>query len=272
MNAPVESGLDAALEVGPAGLLPRLAAGPAAALRSSRRFGRTSMFLVDFAHHVRRELRALPDDAASTLRRQGSMAFAAENLCVLSGFATNARGPLPEGPAILMCNHVSWQDPLLVANVVPAIPVAKREVGEWPMVGDLARGLDVLLVDRASAHSGARVLLRARELLARGASILTFPEGTTTTGEDILPLRRGMFGVAAQMDVPVIPIALRYRHADASWVGDANFLPHYLETVARPQTIAELSFGAPLHAEAGEAPEAFAERTRAVMRALLRQR
>ncbi|MCA9681932.1 MAG: 1-acyl-sn-glycerol-3-phosphate acyltransferase [Myxococcales bacterium] len=255
--------------VGDIGLLPRLSARPAALLRSGRRTGRTTMFVLDAAAHVRREISRLPDDGPATMKRQGYLAWLAANICALSGFEVRARGPLPQGPAIMVCNHVSWQDPILIADVVPAVPVAKSEVSGRPLVGDLARGLGVLLIERGSAHSCAQVLLRARTLLDRGASILTFPEGTTTHGDDILPFHRGMFGLARLMGLPVIPIALRYRSPDASWVGDANFLPHYLETVARPRTTVDLHFAPAMHCEPGETAQAFAERTRSVMRACL---
>lgn len=269
MNARVPS---IELEPAPLGLLPKLAAGPAALLRSGRRVRRTSVFLAQASAHIRRELSPLPDTAANTRRRQGYMHFMAGNLCALSGFEVRVRGPVPAADAscVLMCNHISWQDPLLIADVLPTVAIAKREVGSWPVVGDIASGLGMLLVERGCAHSGAKVLLRARRTLLDGGSVLTFPEGTTSYGESILPFHRGMFGLAQRLDIPVTPIALRYFHANAGWVGDANFLPHYLETVGRPRTVAELHFGAPMGARAGERAEDFAARVREAMLALYR--
>ncbi len=252
-------------------LLPRLVAGPAALSRTGRRTTKTALFLADAANHIKTRLLPLPDGRETTLRRQGYAAFMAGNVCGLNGFEVRVRGELPRAPAILVCNHVGWQDPILIFNVVPALAIAKREVGEWPLVGEIAKGIDMMLVDRRSPHSGAQVLLRARTLLERGASVLTFPEGTTSHGDDILPFRRGMFGLARLTGAPVVPIALRYLVRDAAWVGDAAFFPHFIKTVARTRTVAQLEFGAPLHAEPGERAEAFADRTRDVMRALLRR-
>jgi lyso-ornithine lipid O-acyltransferase len=159
---------------------------------------------------------------------------------------------------------------MLIFNVVPALAVAKHEVGRWPLVGEIARGLDILLVDRKSPHSGARVLLRAKTLLERGASILTFPEGTTSLGDDVLEFRRGMFGLARHTGVPIVPLALRYLDVDAAWVGDASFFPHFIETVARRRTVASLEFGAPILPRPDEPAEALAERARAAVREMLR--
>ncbi len=227
------------------------------------RMCRTSAILLAAAAEVRGRLRLLPDDADATLERQAYLARLAVEICSCSGFEARARGPIPDqGPTIVISNHVSWQDPIMIGRVLPSIPIAKHEVRGWPLVGGLARGLDVLLLDRDSPHSGARVLLRARALLQRGASVLAFPEGTTTTGEGVLPLHRGMFGLAIRLGLPVVPIGLRYTQAGTAWVGDLSFFPHYLRTVARPCTSARLEFGAPLNPRRGETPTEFAERTR----------
>jgi len=238
--------------------------------RAGRRTGKTALFLIDAAAHIERRLLPLPDERRTSLRRQAYAAFMAGNVCGLNGFEVHVRGQLPRAPSILVCNHVGWQDPILIFSVVPSLAVAKHEVGRWPLVGEIAKGLDIMLVDRQSPHSGARVLLRARTLLERGASVLTFPEGTTTIGDDVLPFRRGMFGLARKTGAPIVPIALRYLDRDAAWIGDASFFPHFVKTVARRRTVARLEFGAPIHARPGERAEALAERARAVVRTLLR--
>jgi 1-acyl-sn-glycerol-3-phosphate acyltransferase len=129
-----------------------------------------------------------------------------------------------------------------------------------------------MFVDRRSAHSGARVLLRAKTLLERGASVLTFPEGTTTTGGDVLPLRRGMFGLARLTGIAITPIALSYVDADASWVGDETFFPSFYRTVARRQTVSYLDFGAPIEPRVDEPAQALAGRARAAIRTMLQAR
>lgn len=240
--------------------------------RASRRTRRTALLLADAAAHIKTQLAPLPDAPNTTLRRQAYAGFAAENVCAINGFDLRVSGQLPSGPAILVCNHVSWQDPLLLISVVPALAVAKIEVAAWPLVGELARGVDMMFVDRRSAHSGARVLLRAKTLLERGACVLTFPEGTTTIGDDVLPLRRGMFGLARMTGVPITPIALTYVDADAPWVGDETFFPSFYRTVARPRTVSYLDFGAPLTVRGDESAQALAERARTAIRSQLRAR
>jgi 1-acyl-sn-glycerol-3-phosphate acyltransferase len=241
-------------------------------LRASRRTSRTALLLADAAAHIKTQLLPLPDGSTATLRRQAYASFVAENVCAMNGFDTRISGPLPHAPTILVSNHVGWQDPLLITRVVPSLAVAKLEVAAWPLIGEIARGIDFMFVDRRSAHSGARVLLRAKTLLERGASILTFPEGTTTIGGDVLPLRRGMFGLAQLTGVPITPIALTYVDADAPWVGDETFLPSFYRAVARRQTGSYLDFGTPIEPRVDESAQALAERARTVIRTMLQTR
>jgi 1-acyl-sn-glycerol-3-phosphate acyltransferase len=240
--------------------------------RASRRTRRTALLLAGAAAHIETKLARLPDTASATLRRQNYAHFVAGNVCAVNGFDVRVRGPLPSGPSILVCNHIGWQDPLLISSIVPSLAVAKIEVAAWPLIGELARAIGYMFVDRQSAHSGARVLLRAKTLLERGASILTFPEGTTTIGDDVLPLRRGMFGLARLTGIPITPIALTYVDVDAPWVGDETFFPSFYRTVARPRTISYLDFGAPILARTDESAEEMAERVRTAIRSMLHAR
>jgi len=252
-----------------ASLLPRLAAGPAALGRSSRRLTRTGLFMFDIASHVRKNLRPLPDAPERSRRQQSFAAFVAANYCAMQGVELRVRGPIPRGPCLLVANHLSYLDPFTIMAVVPTLAVAKREVSEWPLIGELARDVGLLLLDRSDPHSGARVLLRTRTLLERGVSVLTFPEGTTTVGGEVLPFKRGMFGLARRCGLPIVPIALRYSDPRIAWVGDASFVPHYLRASGYERVTATLEFAEALHAGPREGAEALAERARALISAML---
>lgn len=179
------------------------------------------------------------------------------------------RGEITRGPALIVANHVSYLDPIVILPHCPAIPVAKAEVREWPVIGNIAEALGAVFVARRDRASRVRALLRIHKLLASGVSVLNFPEGTTTRGDYVQPFLRGSFGIAQRLGVPVVPVAIRYRDPEMAWFGGSSFLPHYLRAAAQPKIEVTLTFCAPISVRAGEPAEDMAIRTRhTIMRAL----
>ena len=179
------------------------------------------------------------------------------------------RGEVPRSGALVVANHVSYLDPIALLPCCPAIPIAKHEVGGWPIVGPIVNALDVLLLARREPRARVRVLRAIHGLLARGVSVLNFPEGTTTDGGRVLPFWRGSFGVAQRLGVPVVPVAIRYADPALAWCNGATFLPHYLRMAARPRVEIALTFGAPMPARTGEPAEVYAARARGAIAHML---
>jgi 1-acyl-sn-glycerol-3-phosphate acyltransferase len=164
----------------------------------------------------------------------------------LHGIELDAKGPLPLGPAVLVANHVSWLDPLVVASLLPCVPISKLDLAKWPVVGGLARELGVVFVARGDANSGLRVLRGAEAALSDGLPVLNFPEGTTTTGDTVLPFRKGLFGIARTLGFPVVPVAISYEPPELAWVGNDAFLPHWFGLAATRRSRASVRLGAPM--------------------------
>lgn len=138
-------------------------------------------------------------------------------------------GRIPQEPCVIAANHLSYLDPLAIGQTLPIVAVAKSEIIGWPGVGRAATDLGVVFVRRGCARSGAVALRKTMRWLEAGVSILVFPEGTTSTGEDVLPFSRGVFGVARLMRVPVVPATIRYDSREVCWVGDDSLVPHALK-------------------------------------------
>jgi 1-acyl-sn-glycerol-3-phosphate acyltransferase len=210
----------------------RLAATSATAAVVALRAGRLARTETFELHRAR----ALQDGLRAVLRHHG--------------VEVDLAGPLPQGAAIVACNHVSWLDPVVVGAAVPCAPISKLDVRGWPVVGGLASRLGVIFHERGAQASGLRVLREAEASLRAGVPVLNFPEGTTTAGDTVLAFRKGLFGLAARLVLPVVPVAVRYQPADLCWIGRDTFLPHYLRFAARRGSAVRLSFGEPVVAGA----------------------
>jgi 1-acyl-sn-glycerol-3-phosphate acyltransferase len=211
--------------------------------RFGRRLGRVSMLAWNAAHgRTPRD----GDDVIDTRRAAWRLSRLAQRMCEAHGVQIHVEGQLPRGPVVLVANHVSYFDPMVLLALVPACPIAKRELGAWPLVGPALREMGVTLVRRGDSYDGAKALRRALHALGGGTNVLVFPEGTTSRGERVLPLRRGIFGIARRLGVPVVPIAMRYDAPSLAWVGDEWFLPHYARSLGRAVLTVRVRVGTPI--------------------------
>jgi 1-acyl-sn-glycerol-3-phosphate acyltransferase len=117
---------------------------------------------------------------------------------------------IPAGPCIVVANHASNLDPLIVMGhlVTEARFVAKSEL-RWALplsIGMAATGH--IFIKRGSRKSGGRALGAAAASLGRGAKVLFFPEGTRSTATGMLPWKSGAFRLAIEAGAPVLPLAI----------------------------------------------------------------
>jgi lyso-ornithine lipid O-acyltransferase len=133
-------------------------------------------------------------------------------VCRILGIRVEVSGQPPEtGPLLIVSNHVSWLDILVLSAVAPVSFVAKREVGSWPFFGSLARLQRTVFIDRDRRHATGPSRDVMRERLKQGDILVLFPEGTSHDGRSVLPFKSSFFGAAEIEGVLVQPVSLAYR-------------------------------------------------------------
>jgi 1-acyl-sn-glycerol-3-phosphate acyltransferase len=137
-------------------------------------------------------------------------------------------GPVPEPPFLLVTNHLSYVDVLVLASRLPVRFVAKAEVRRWPLLGPLCRGFGAIFIDRSDRRDIPRVLAEIERALGRGEGIILFPEGTSSAGESVLPFRSPLLALPARLGRPVHAAALRYDPPSVAWWGESSLVPHLL--------------------------------------------
>jgi 1-acyl-sn-glycerol-3-phosphate acyltransferase len=145
-------------------------------------------------------------------------------------------GPLPRAPYLLVSNHLGYLDVIVLASRLPACFVAKKEVRSWPLLGLLCKGFGTIFIDRSDRRDIPRVLVEIERSLARGEGVILFPEGTSASGDGVLPFRSPLLALPARKSLPVHVIALRYRTPDGEppardavcWWGETPLFPHLL--------------------------------------------
>ncbi|MBP2707258.1 1-acyl-sn-glycerol-3-phosphate acyltransferase [Microbispora sp. RL4-1S] len=179
------------------------------------------------------------------------------------GGPTDVRAvPDEQGPALLVCNHVSWLDPLIMAATNRCRPLAKSEVSRWPLIGMLATAGGALFIDRERLSTLPRAVADVAAALRDGDSVAAFPEGTTWCGRQMGAFRPAVFQAAIDAGVPVRPLALRFRQGEGlctcpCYVGDDSLTASIRRVVALRGLVAEVTaFPAVRLARPAPSPEA----------------
>lgn len=169
--------------------------------------------------------------APGSRRRFREWLFRATSRSLLALLRAEVRvsGPPPEPPFLLVSNHLSYVDVLVLASRLPARFVAKAEVRRWPLLGPLCRGFGTLFIDRSDRRDIPRLLAEIERALGRGEGVVLFPEGTSSSGESILPFRSPLLALPARRGLPVHAAALRYDPPSVAWGGETALVPHLLD-------------------------------------------
>jgi 1-acyl-sn-glycerol-3-phosphate acyltransferase len=160
-------------------------------------------------------------------------------------------------PTLFVANHISWLDIPLLRAAIDATFVSKEEVRAWPAIGRLAHQAGTVFFERGERHAAAAAADRMTWTLARGESMLIFPEATTTRGDEVRRFHARLFQAAVRTGAPVQAVAIAYsdgvnRHEGVPFVDDENFLRHLWRLAVSPRIEARLRFCAPLAAQHGE--------------------
>lgn len=163
-----------------------------------------------------------------------------------------SNGPTPGGePFVLVTNHLSYLDVIILARLVPAVFVAKREVRTWPVWGVLSRAMGTIYIDRERRRDTLRASGAIEQALHGGDNVVIFPEGTSTEGETVAPFRSSLLDAASRTRRPVHYASLSYRtQADdpparlaVCWWGDMEFAPHFWSLCGITRIEASVRFG-----------------------------
>lgn len=171
----------------------------------------------------------------------------------------------PGRACIFACNHQSNLDIWVLAPKLPrqARFVAKKELFEVPLFGGALRAGGFIPIDRANRGDAIKSLSRAREALARGDSVILFPEGTRSRSGTLQPFKKGAFHLALAAGVPIVPVSVA-----GSW----DVMPRTTWSI-RPGPV-EVRFGEPIDPRpfAPDRHDALRERVRDTIAAQLAAR
>jgi 1-acyl-sn-glycerol-3-phosphate acyltransferase len=167
--------------------------------------------------------------------------------------------PVMNGPMLLVANHISWLDIVVMHAARHCRFVSKSDIQAWPLIGTLATGCDTLFIQRTNRRDAMRVVQEMTRALQAGDVVAIFPEGTTGDGLKLLPFHANLIQAAIAADAPVQPVALKFldRQTGAvslapAYIGDDSLLVSVWRTLTAEGIDAVVHFGEPQAAQGRE--------------------
>lgn len=172
-------------------------------------------------------------------------------LCRILGIRVSTEGSPIAGPALYVSNHISWYDIPVLQSIIPTGFVGKAEIHGWPVVGWMAHRGNTLFIERGRRESFLHVLEDMKRRMKAGQNLLVFPEGTTTTGDTVLPFKTRFYEPAIEDRVPIQPLALYYSSprrpcAEIAFVNNESFMVHMLRLLGDPYIDVRVRFCEPV--------------------------
>ncbi len=249
---------------------PRRTMGDNDPVARARRLARTAslggLLAASYGYMRARETLA-PPEARAALRGVHIRRFMRRCLSLLSvTVLRDGDAPPRAGSRVIVCNHRSGLDIPLLGSLFDAAFLSRADLGRWPAIGEAARHIGTLFVERKDQTSRAGAIKAMRRVLEAGESVLVFPEGTTFAGDEVRPFHAGAFLAAKGIDTAVLPVGVAYEPA-AQYV-QPSFGAHLAVVSALPHVRCAVVIGEarPLGSARDEA-----ERTRAEVAALVQR-
>lgn len=169
------------------------------------------------------------------------------------GLELQVKGQAPEfGPMLLVANHISWVDIVVMHAVRHCRFVSKDNVAKWPLIATLANAGGTLYITRESRRDALRVMHAMVDCLRQGDVLAIFPEGTTGDGRALLPFHANLLQAAITANAPAQAVALSFvdgetgvRSLAPCYLGNDTLLQSLWRTVRARKLVAVVHFGKP---------------------------
>ncbi|MEY4489547.1 MAG: hypothetical protein RIQ79_2055 [Verrucomicrobiota bacterium] len=156
----------------------------------------------------------------------------------------------PSPGAVIVANHMSYIDIMVLSALSPVVFVAKREVRGWPVFGWFAAKAGTRFINRERRGDVARIGEEMAPVMAAGVGVVLFLEGTTSDGKTVLPFRASLLAPAITEGWRLMCAGLVYDvpsgrsvENEVCWWGDMTLPPHLINLATLPWIEARVGWG-----------------------------
>ncbi len=162
--------------------------------------------------------------------------------------------PITDQTVMYLFNHVSYFDIMVIGSQVKGFFVAKSEVSSWPVLGHLSKIQQTIFIERNPRKAKLQVV-QLGEHLRQGKNLIVFPEGTSTDGTLVAPVKSSLIQSAQAAGLKAVqPAAIVYndlgnkplstdKRDTYTWYAEMPFFKHFLHAIAQRGVECTLVFG-----------------------------
>lgn len=192
---------------------------------------------------------------ADLMKRAAWLQNSSRRVLRVFGVRCKVSGTIPS-TGLLVTNHLSYLDILVLAATTPAVFVSKREVKFWPIFGWFACLAGTIFVNRERRTLVGELNEQIQTALDAGALVVLFPEGTSSNGESVLPFKSSLIEPATQ---PTHPLSVGWIHYELNdgdvgeeicYWRDMTFFPHAVNLLGKRCVRAFICFAPVQHRSA----------------------
>jgi len=165
-------------------------------------------------------------------------ATSSDAMLAITGIDVEVRGEhhlWAHRPSVFLFNHQSIVDGYVLLTLLRRdfTGVAKKDVANMPLLGQILRALDFAFIDRSNARNAIEAMEPAVERLRLGMSVVIAPEGTRSLTPRLGRFKKGAFHIAMQASAPVVPVVIRNTY-EVMTRGSLLFRPGTVQVCALP--------------------------------------
>lgn len=160
--------------------------------------------------------------------------------------------------SLIVSNHLSYIDVLVLAATLPSCFVTSREIKKSFFLGQIVTLAGCLFVDRKNKSNLKGEINELRQALLGGLNVTIFPEATSTDGSEVMRFKRPLFESAIATARPILPLTINYTNISneivgahnrdiVCWYGAMEFFPHFLKLLNQTSITVEVQVHEPFY-------------------------
>ena len=166
-----------------------------------------------------------------------------------------AKGSVGENGSLIVSNHASWIDILILSSIIKTSFVSKSEVSNWPLISWLAKLQKTIFINRKNHKQLAKIADEIQHRITKKQNVVLFPEGTSSDGNKVLPFKSSIFTLCKSdvRDLNIQPVSIAYTKYNGlnmsriermliAWYGDMDLLSHIYKLIGSGSFEVEVTF------------------------------